>query len=125
LPAAAGLRARFLAAHETAYGYSNPHDPVEVVNFRLTARGRLHRAPPAAPVDLPGVAPAPLERREVWFGPDAALATPVFERAALRPGQRLVGPAVIEQLELYDLRKCLNPLCFSDFSLAQRGPLAL
>jgi N-methylhydantoinase A len=50
LPDAAGLRQRFFAAHEAAYGYSNPHDQVEVVNFRLTARGRLYRAPPQEPI---------------------------------------------------------------------------
>ena len=85
--------------HETAYGYCNPQDPVEVVNFRLTARGRLHRPPPTEEVATAAGTPAPLERREVWFAPDGALPTPVYERAALRPGQRLLGPAVIEQLD--------------------------
>ena len=89
----------FFEAHEAAYGYCNPHDPVEVVNFRLTARGRLHRG--AAPEPEPTGRPAatPIEHREVWFGPDGALLTPVFERTTLAPGQRLTGPAVIEQLD--------------------------
>jgi N-methylhydantoinase A len=99
LPDAQGLRARFFRAHEAAYGYCNPQDPVEVVNFRLTARGRLHRAPPPEDAAASAGTPAPLERREVWFAPDGALPTPVYERAALRPGQRLLGPAVIEQLD--------------------------
>ncbi len=99
LPDAAGLRAHFFAAHEAAYGYCNPHDPVEIVNFRLTARGRLHRAPTPEPVGPIVAAPELIEERAVWFGPDAALMTPVFGRAALAPGQRLIGPAVIEQLD--------------------------
>ena len=99
LPDAAGLRAHFFAAHEAAYGYCNPDDPVEIVNFRLTARGRLHRPPPPEPVASTTAAPEWVEEREVWFGPDAALSTPVFERAALAPGQRFTGPAVIEQLD--------------------------
>jgi N-methylhydantoinase A len=99
LPDAGGLRQRFFAAHETAYGYHNPHDPVEVVNFRLTARGRLYRAPPQEKVALSAAPPEPIERRAVWFAPDRASPTPVYERAALQPGQRLLGPAVIEQLD--------------------------
>ena len=99
MPDAAGLRQRFFAAHETAYGYHNPQDPVEVVNFRLTARGRLYRAPPRARLVASGTTPEPFERRAVWFAQDRALPTPVYERAALEAGQRLTGPAVIEQLD--------------------------
>jgi N-methylhydantoinase A len=99
LPDAPGLRQRFLAAHEAAYGYSNPHDQVEVVNFRLTARGRLYRAPPQEPVAASATSPEPIERRAVWFAPDRATPTPVYERTALQPGERLLGPAVIEQLD--------------------------
>ena len=99
LPDVAGLRERFFAAHEAAYGYCNPHDAVEIVNFRLTARGRLHRPPAPGPVASTTAAPEWVEEREVWFGPDAALSTPIFERAALAPGQRFEGPAVIEQLD--------------------------
>jgi N-methylhydantoinase A len=99
LPGAAGLRQRFLTAHETAYGYYNPHDRVEVVNFRLTARGRLYRSPPQETVVASGATPEPSERRAVWFAPDRATTTPVYERAALEPGQQLLGPVVIEQLD--------------------------
>ena len=99
LPDAAGMRAAFFAAHETAYGYHNPDDPVEVVNFRLTARGRLYRASPPEEVVADAPPPEPQERRAVFFEPDAAQDTPVHQRAELLPGQRLAGPAVIEQLD--------------------------
>jgi N-methylhydantoinase A len=99
LPDAAGLRERFFAAHETAYGYHNPRYPVEVVNFRLTARARLYRAPSRERLQASGANPEPVEERPVWFGWNRALPTPVYERAALEAGQRLTGPAVIEQLD--------------------------
>jgi N-methylhydantoinase A len=35
----------------------------------------------------------------VFFDPEEALATPVYQRANLLPGQALAGPAVIEQLD--------------------------
>ena len=43
VPEADALRDLFYRVHETAYGYFNPHDPIEAINFRLTARGKLYR----------------------------------------------------------------------------------
>jgi N-methylhydantoinase A len=99
LPDADGVRAAFFAAHETAYGYHAPDDPVEVVNFRLTARGRLYRPPLPEAVTGEATAPRPEGRRRVFFAAAAALDTPVYQRGELLPGQALVGPAVIEQLD--------------------------
>ena len=66
-PSPEALRERFLEVHESAYGYANPHDPIEIVNVRLTARGRLIEQPdPEAPGD-PGPLPEPFERRPVRF----------------------------------------------------------
>jgi N-methylhydantoinase A len=35
----------------------------------------------------------------VWFDADNAEDTPVYDRAALMPGDTIAGPAVIEQLD--------------------------
>ena len=91
------LRRRFFAQHETTYGYHNPFDPVEVVNWRLTATGRLARPEPAGP--SPGPAGQPAATRAVWFGPHAPVETGVYDRGVLAPGAVLTGPAVIEQLD--------------------------
>ncbi len=100
LPAACALKDLFFAAHDRAYGYHNPDDPVEVVNIRLTARGHLQREPttPAAP---PSPAPpAPFESRVVYFTDfETPLDTPVYERTDLLPGHVIDGPAVVEQLD--------------------------
>ncbi|MFM8678370.1 MAG: hydantoinase/oxoprolinase family protein [Alphaproteobacteria bacterium] len=99
MPDAAAIRAAFFAEHERAYGFHNPADPVEVVNFRLVAVGRLAQ-PEArpAPAGKAG-APEPVDRRPVWFEAGAAVDTPVFDRARLAPGNVVAGPAVIEQLD--------------------------
>ena len=99
LPSADDIKRRFFAEHERAYGFHNPADPIEIVNFRLIAVGRLRQpaARPAAPRKSGKTEPA--SRREVWFEADKADDTPVYDRATLMPGDTIDGPAVIEQLD--------------------------
>jgi N-methylhydantoinase A len=99
VPAAEEIRRQFLDEHERAYGFHNPADPIEVVNFRLIAIGRLKR-PGAQPVQMraSGVARA-TEHRLVWFSPERAERTPVYDRAMLSPGEAIEGPAVVDQLD--------------------------
>ena len=101
IPSAEALRRRFFEVHETAYGYFNAEDPIEAVNSRLTARGRLY-TPPSANGNGNGAAtgaPQPVAARPVFFGADAAVDTPVYPRGVLRPGQAFQGPAMVEQLD--------------------------
>jgi N-methylhydantoinase A len=41
----------------------------------------------------------PASHRRVWFAADAAQDTPVYDRATLMPGDTVIGPAIIEQLD--------------------------
>jgi N-methylhydantoinase A len=93
------LRSRFFAAHEQAYGYFNPHDPVDVVAVRVTALGRLPS--PGVPhlTDGASAAPAHRARRPVWFDGDGPRDTPIFDRSTLAPGAVIEGPAVIDQFD--------------------------
>ena len=106
LPDAETIKARFFEVHDTAYGYHDPADAVEVVNVRLTAFGRIHRRGASWEAAASGEAgserigpPAPDEVRPVWFGPDAPHDTPVFDRSRLPAGAGVSGPAIIEQLD--------------------------
>ncbi len=101
LPSAAEMRAKFFDAHDLAYGFHNPHDEVEMVAIRLTARSSMYQEPvlPAVPASPPAM-PGQREFRAVWFTPDAPVAeTPVYERTDLKPGMVFSGPAIIEQLD--------------------------
>jgi N-methylhydantoinase A len=99
LPSADDIRQRFFTEHERAYGFHNPADPVEIVNFRLIAAGKL-RQPASRPTEpRKSGAPQAASRRKVWFTADAAEDTPVYDRATLLPGDTIAGPAVIEQLD--------------------------
>lgn len=99
IPAPGRLRERFLEVHESAYGYANPHDPIEIVNIRLTARGRLLEEPVPPEPGNPGRLPEPFECRAVRFTLEDTTACPVYERESLRAGHVLEGPAIIEQLD--------------------------
>lgn len=100
LPDTSTLLKEFFAAHDQAYGYHNPDDPVEIVNMRLTARGRLYKGAEPPPADGTPAPPEPFETRPVFFADtETPLDTPVYERTALLPGQLLEGPAIVEQLD--------------------------
>ena len=63
LPDARRLRELFFAAHEQAYGFHNPDDPVEVIAVRLTAMACSSPGAPSAPESATRN-PEPFERRK-------------------------------------------------------------
>ena len=92
------LKKRFFSAHEMNYGYFNPDDPVEIVNFRLTARGRLPR-PAQKEVAATHTPAEPVGQRVVYFDAENPVEAALFNRSELKPGQTITGPAVIDQLD--------------------------
>lgn len=85
----------FHASHHRAYGYSQDNAPVEIVNLRLQATGRL--APPVlAPqaMDVSDPTPAFLETRPVTLSEGLAQ-VPFYDAAFLHHGNQLAGPAII------------------------------
>ena len=90
-----GLAEAFGAAHQRRYGYHMDDEPVELVHLRLVAsvpvaKPRLRAAPAAKGATRPG-------RRLNLDG--AWREVEVVARAALGPGDRLDGPAVVELAE--------------------------
>jgi N-methylhydantoinase A len=95
---ATGVRARLLEAfhraHERVFGHADPHAPVEVVNLRAQLRGVRPRVPL---VEVPaGTGARPTSTRRIWLEGRPAQAQ-VYERASLGRGDRVVGPAIVEQ----------------------------
>ena len=99
LPDYAGLREHFFAVHEQAYGYFNPDDPIEIINFRVTARGRLYRGDETLVDSAQTATLSSTGERDIYFAPEQATPSKVYERTALGEGHRINGPAVIEQLD--------------------------
>jgi N-methylhydantoinase A len=91
------IRTAFEAAYRQLFGYLQEGGLIEVVNLRLAGIGRLPevalRAAPAT-----GGTPEPMEIRMVWIDSrQGRQPTPVYEGLALRPGQSIAGPAVIDE----------------------------
>ena len=84
----------FHAQHETRFGFAIPGETIEVITMKCTAVAETEK--PRLPRLEPGAEAAPVERRAVWFE-QGRLETPVFERASLAPGQRIEGPALVEE----------------------------
>jgi N-methylhydantoinase A len=95
------IQEQFHEAHARAYGYAAREDLVELVNVRLTAIGvspkpRL-KALPQGSGDFRGAVKG---HRPVWFGETSGFVPcPVVDRYRLRWGDRIAGPAVIEELD--------------------------
>jgi N-methylhydantoinase A len=87
--------ASFHDAHRVRYGHATPGAPVEFVNLRLAAMGRIGST--VAPSHGPGEGSDPLlGRRAVVFAGDEHT-TPVLLRERLRAGTAYAGPVVIEE----------------------------
>ena len=92
----AGIVAAFTAAHRARFGFATPERPVvaELVAVEAVAAGEAVREPEVPP--RTEGAPEPLDHVSMWSG-GREHRTPVFDRTALRAGDRLPGPALVRE----------------------------
>jgi N-methylhydantoinase A len=89
----------FHAHHERMYGFRADDEPVDLVNVRVHAVGKMESA---GAVELPSprsgahVAPSGVRQSALGHG-GSDVETPVFQRAHLEPGSVVYGPAIVEQ----------------------------
>ena len=111
---AGGIEAAFRSAYERTFSRVPPGVEIEIVNVRVAARaggegeeGSEGAAPPPGPAAASEAAPAHRAGRGARKGVRPAyfperggtVATPVFDRYRLRPGDGFPGPAIIEERE--------------------------
>jgi len=92
------LAGRFARAHERRYGFTLA-EPVELVTVRVIGTGAVSKAP--LPDTAPGGADAKAavsDQHRVYFDGHFATAK-VYDRALLRAGNSLPGPAVVTQTD--------------------------
>jgi len=95
------LRACFDAAHRRFYGYDQTSKEMEIVTFRLRA------SMPGPKVDLATRSSGrrrgllkPIGRRRVAFeASETRIDCSIFDRAHLVPGDKIDGPAIIDQMD--------------------------
>jgi 5-oxoprolinase (ATP-hydrolysing) len=85
------MRADFETEHKRRFGFTSPGRPIRIGHVEVEATGNTN--PPSgglAPEHSPSALPA---RR--FFSGGAWHEAPIYDRAALRPDQRISGPAII------------------------------
>ncbi|HSJ58097.1 MAG TPA: hydantoinase/oxoprolinase family protein [Anaerolineae bacterium] len=97
---------RFHDAHRRRFSYASESEPVEVVNLRLKAVGRTAK-PEFTYVPEGDLNPraAQIGYKQVYFAAEGSalgirpVLAALYDRASLRPGNMVVGPAIIFQLD--------------------------
>jgi N-methylhydantoinase A len=93
------LQKEFHKIHAKTYGLSSPGESIQIVNVRLRAIKLLPRHEMPA-YDSPGSSAVkePKKRQTVWIK-NEKWDCPFYERSRLRRGERIEGPAVIQENE--------------------------
>ena len=98
--ALARLTESFHRRHKDQYGYDMRGQPVEIVNVRLVVTATRRALPPErVKLARSELKSALLEKRKVWFPGSGFIATPVYERERLPAECRILGPAIVEQMD--------------------------
>ena len=95
------LTENFNSAYKRLYDYTAAEEAIEIVTFRMEAYGVVEKP---QFTENPDVGPNPSAAdpiiRNVYMPETGAfVATPVFNRDQLQTGNRIEGPAVIEQMD--------------------------
>jgi N-methylhydantoinase A len=93
---------RFATEYAAVYGRAPSHMPVEVVNWRVSTSGPLPPIPlgSKAPIgDGERLAEPTTERLAYLPEAENLVRVPVYDRHSLATGDRIVGPAIIEEPE--------------------------
>jgi len=90
----------FHALHEQLYTFADRTVPVEFVTLRIHAVGSMSKFQTSAPACVREGTPAQAQSmRRVYFNETGFIETAIYCRKSLVAGHRIVGPAVVEQLD--------------------------
>jgi N-methylhydantoinase A len=90
-----GLWQSFHNAHEARFGFAIPGEIIEIVTYTVTAIAPTPK-PETRPIATGSGTPEPKARRRVCFL-GGVHDVPVYDRASLRFGQSILGPALVEE----------------------------
>ena len=95
----AGIKKHFDELHEERYGRGSPEEPAEIVSIRSTVTGVMKK-PRLAEIARGGPKVnenAKTGQRRVFFPGKGWVGCPTFRRDALKAGNRIAGPALVEE----------------------------
>jgi N-methylhydantoinase A len=95
------LAAGFVAAHQRLYGFVAEDEPMQLVTFRAEATGIVPKADIRRTNDAgPDPRAAEFGRRDVWLREGGGFVScPLYDRERLLAGNRIEGPATVEQMD--------------------------
>lgn len=93
----AGLVAAFHRTHQRQYAVHDPASDIECVNWKLRLTVELDRPSALTPAVAGAAGPQATRTTDAYFGGDGRVGAPVYDGPSLQPGQRIEGPAVIEE----------------------------
>lgn len=103
LDAASGdaLKERFETRYRALYGHLHEHTPIEILTWRVVARGELAQVRIQEYVEPPQPAELAIRgsRLAYWAEADDYVDTPVYDRYRLTTDARIEGPAIVEERE--------------------------
>ncbi len=90
------LTKAFNESYNNHYGHSTPNEPTEIINFRVTAIGKMKK-PPIEKKSLRQNKLAPQGQGDVYFKEAGWVKCPFYDREQLTCGNQITGPAIIEE----------------------------
>ena len=94
-----GIKKLFDVVHQTRYGFSVAAEKAEIVSLRGAVIGEM-RKPPFEHIAKGGAEPEAAAfrgKRPVYFASSGFVETPTYDRPALNAGNKITGPALIEE----------------------------
>ena len=94
------VKAAFHARHKQLFTYAEPLSMVEIVNLEVQAIGRMPKPTPptlAKGTRVPPAAASRGTRKLILSASGKATAAPIYDGTRLKAGNRIKGPAVIEE----------------------------
>ena len=85
--------------HRQLYGYASPQEVTEFVYLRIAALGKIPKPKFKKEKEGDHKPARALKGKRKVFVQGKYVSLPIYERALLRPGDKIQGPAIIEQMD--------------------------
>jgi N-methylhydantoinase A len=89
----------FENTYQALYGRKGPDVPLEIINWRVVARGPQPELDMKLQDEFVGAGNAIKASRSAYFSARGYGETPVYDRYGLKPGMAFAGPAIVEERE--------------------------